>query len=119
MTLRCTILCLAVAGLIPLRAADDAPSPFSTVIVRGNVLVVTLAHNHEWHVAEGSGATRLASEGESLQFRDEELIFIGEPHHAIYRLRCRLSPPPAGVQVESRVEAGHSPFEKKYFIKAQ
>ena len=119
MTARFVILWLAVSGLMPSHAADDTPSPFSSVVVRGDVMVATLARNHEWHVAKGSGATRLASEGESLQLRDEELVFLAEPHHAIYRLKCHLSPPPASVEVESRVEAGSRPFEKKYFIKAQ
>jgi hypothetical protein len=82
-------------------------------------MIATLTRNHEWHVAEGSKAPRLAREGERLELRHNELVWLAEPHGAVYRLICHLSPSPAGIEVASRVEAGSRPFEKKYFLKAQ
>jgi hypothetical protein len=82
-------------------------------------MIATLTRNHEWHIAEGASAPRLASEGEQLRLRHDELLWLAEPHGASYRLICHLSPAPAGIEVSSRVEAESQPFEKKYFLKAQ
>ena len=103
-----------------LPATSDVLNPFSTVIRRGNSIVVTVAAGHKWVVSEGrSGPIRDVVEGESFQFRDGEwLWFFAEarPTHVIFRFRARLIPPPAGLQVEQRFDGRSS---SSYFIKAQ
>jgi hypothetical protein len=77
-------------------------------------------------VSEGrSGPIRDVLEGESFYLKDGEWIWFfaeARPTHVIFRFRARLSPPPAGLQVEQRFDAatfGDRSVPKSYFLKAQ
>ncbi len=124
MTARFIILSLIITR-IPLRASEDAFNPFSSVIRRGDIIVATLSPNHRWVVAVGYGHYRDALDAESFPLTDGEWLWLAEPPHptgAIYRLRCQLSPIPAGLRVENRFDArtfGDIRVKKSYFIEAQ
>jgi hypothetical protein len=123
MTARLIVLSLILASA-SLPAEEDAFNPFSSIVKRGNTIVATLSAGRRWVVAEGGGATRDALDGESFHLTDGDWMFLSEPHptHVIYRLRCHLSPPSVGVQVEQRFEGGtfrDMSVKKRYFLNAQ
>ena len=120
------IVFLLILTCSPLLAASDVFNPFSTIIRRGDSIVATVAAGHKWVVSERrSGPTRDVLEGESFHLKDGEwLWFFAEAHptHVIFRFRGHLSPPPAGLQVEQRFDAGtfgDMSVPKSYFLKAQ
>src|SRR5947207_13038475 len=123
MTARLTVF-LLITACAPVHAAEDAFNPFSNIVKRGEVVVVTLPRHHHWAVAVDSGHSRDALDGESFRLTNGEWLFLAElqDKRLTYRIRGRLSPLPAGVQIEGGFDARTFTdirVKKSYFIEAR
>jgi hypothetical protein len=114
-------LFLFVAAGIQLDAADSRNSPFATVVRRGDTIVATLPTLGMRYVVAEAQRPRITSYGEPFQFRDGTSVLLYEKHSS-YRITCHISPPPAGLRVESTFNAqsfGGTTTKKNYFIDAK
>src|SRR4051812_34201165 len=115
-----TLLLLVAAG-VQLCASDSRNSPFAAVVRRGDTIVATMPSIGIRYVVGDAPKPRVTSYGESFQLRDGASLFLYEKHSS-YRVTCHISPPPAGLKVESTLDAqsfGGTTTKKNYFIDAQ
>lgn len=114
-------LSLLVASVVQLRAADSGAAPFATVVRYGDTVVATLPSVGIRYVVGDDPTPRVTSYGESFRLRDGASVFLHEKHSS-YRITCHISPPPAGLKVESMFNTqsfGGTITKKNYFIDAQ
>ena len=115
-----TLFTLVATG-VQLYASDSRNSPFATVVRQGDTIVATLPSIGIRYVVGDAPKPRVTSYGESFQLRDGASVFLYEKHSS-YRVTCHISPPPAGLKVESAFNAESfdgTTTKKNYFIEAQ
>ena len=106
---------------IALQAAERTTEPFASVVRRGEAIVATLPASGARFVVRDSPEPRVTTPSESFELRDGASLSLVE-HHSHYQITCHISPPPAGLQVESTFDAhsfGGATRKKSYFITAQ
>jgi hypothetical protein len=121
MTARLPVHLVISVALATVAIAQSPPFPFATVTLRDSSIVATLSSNRRWLVKRDSAEPRLTSFGESFELREGTSLSLVE-RHSSYRVTCHISPPPAGLQVESTFDAhsfGGTTTKKSSFIKAQ
>ena len=115
-----TLFLLITIG-VQLDAADSRNSPFAAVARHGDTIVATLPTIGMRYVVADAQKPRVTSYGESFQLRDGASVLLYEKHLS-YKIICHISPPPAGLRVESTFNAqsfGGITTKKNYFIDAK
>ena len=113
------MIALLVVGIF--LALHHVQSPFASVVLRGDTIVATMRSDVRFLVFRANSRELESISGsESLELRTGDSLRL-QSAHTSYEIACRMSPPPAGLDVKGEWHLHDFPksFVKKWFVKAQ